>query len=145
MIHALKTACTGNLSVVILLVVGYAIYGLLSGLPIDQRFLAGGPGYPATLSGPEVPAWSVVLAFESAVVIIFVFLRLTERGMKGHRLFCVVVGIVGLWGLVFGTSPRIPEPLSDSFSQSDRMLAWYVWCSHLAYSLTGPPDNLLLE
>jgi len=97
-------------------------------LPIDRRFLSGGPAYLTGAAGSSTPAWA--------------FCLVVEKGMGGHRLLCAAIALVGFWGLFLYSLPRFADDsLSGGFLQLDRTLAWYVWGSHLAYANMGPNED----
>lgn len=141
MIHWLKTVCSCNLVVATMVVFGYCLFGLSFGLPIDESFLGIGPGYPV-LSSPAIPAWALVLFVESVVVILLVFSRYAEQEMKGQRVFCGVVGSVGLAIIILTTlAQRATESSPASTPKLDWTLGWYVWCSHLIHAIVGTNED----
>ena len=77
-----------------------------------------------------------------------------EWNMRAHRFWCGFVGLISVLGLVavnlhlphydpfLHYDPYPEEQTSPAvIPQFDRILAWYVWCSHLAYSLVGPNND----
>jgi hypothetical protein len=136
-----KTTCTINLAVVIVIVFLYAMYCRWAGLPMDQRFLGLGPSWSGGLSSELSPSFLAVFA-ETMLASMFLCLRWAEQDMKPHRLLCAIVGIAGLWAL-FGTtlSHNVDQAVLDATPRWDRILGLYVWLSHLTYALTGPSDT----
>lgn len=144
--RTVKSVSTLNVATAILIVLGYAVYGIAVGMPVDQRFLGKNPDWFGNLSSPQVSPWSLILMLEAIVVMAFLYLRYFESDMKPHRFLCVFVGVVGLWEPFLSyLSPYTEELVLPGVPPWDTALSWYVWCSHLAYALTGPPDTLMRE
>jgi hypothetical protein len=163
MIRTLRMLITLNLALAILVVVAFMAYGLLSGLHIDQQFLLWKPWKLGRAGGPKLPAWTFYAFFESIVVVAFFFSYYIKENVRGHRAFCLVIGGVILFGILFGwLQPllQIRPPISDegdilprpTFASTfppywsriltvDGCLAIYVWCSHVLYGLLGIKDD----
>lgn len=132
-IHVLKVTCTITFVIGVLVLVGYTIYGLLAGLPINHQFLGVQPAFLGRGTGPKISAWAFALFAETAVLATFVACHYAEEwGMAPHRLICGLVGTVGVWGVL------IAPPSTVWF---DHFAAWYVWCSHICYAFVGPIDE----
>jgi hypothetical protein len=139
--NIVKSVCTINLGVVIVIVFIYALYCRWTGLPMDQRFLGLGPSWSGGLSSALSP-WFLAVFAETVLVVMFLCLRWAEQNMKPHRLLCAIVGLAGVWALFGASLPHNVDPLVlDAMPRWDRGLGLYVWFSHLAYALTGPNES----
>jgi hypothetical protein len=143
MIRRLKTTVSVNLVVAILIVGAYLLYGLRSGLPINQQFLGAGPSHGGRGgTGPAIPPWALVALAETLVLGTFIVGRYAGSDMALHRKFCGVIGVVGVFLLIVGQLPHY-DPLGEERvlrvvgSPVDSGLAWYAWGSHLVYALVG--------
>jgi hypothetical protein len=159
MIRSARTVCTLNLGLAMLIVAGYIVYGILTGLPIDQHFLLGGP-WSGGRGGPKrLPAWSFYAIFEGIVLVAFLVSFFFKRDLHAHRGFCAVFSSVFLLCLLLGwlqpvmqirppiseegdilPRPTIASAFGDFRCQvltAEGCLAIYFWCSHLMYGLLG--------
>ncbi len=145
MMRAFKALTTTNLLLTALVVVGYLVYGLAGGLPINERFLGCGPGGLSRGTDPTTAPWVFAVIIEAVIVITFFYSRFADGDMKGHRILCAVVGVIEVGGLLMGHLPNY-DPLGAVGSPSvgmpffDRVLAWYVAWSHIGYALIGPNE-----
>ena len=142
-----KTACTVNLIVALLIVGGYVLYGLSSGLSIDKHFLGFSRfGGGIHWHGPLLPSWKWVAAVEAVILITVVVAPLAHWDMKLPRAMCALFCILGLFQLLSSSSHSFSYPddvLRDlKVSRLDRTLSIYVWCSHLFYAFCGGGDAL---
>ena len=138
----LQTACTANLLVAILCVFVYAVYLDLKGVPLHENFL-GVKQFPEAV--PK-RGWMIVLLLEMFILITFIWFREVKKVMRVQRLYCAVLGLVGIW-LLFQPLLQIMPPISDDGEilprpgiaslTSGGKLGLYVWCSHLLYAVFG--------
>jgi fructose-specific phosphotransferase system IIC component len=141
MIRTLKIVGAANLIIAILFVGGYIAYGLSNELPIDKYFLGSGPVGLNRYSIQKFSPWKYAAVVEFAILIAFVVGRLIHRDLIVVRVICLYFGVDGLWKLLF-TSLLSTTYTGDDFaylhvSRFDCILAFYVYCSHLFYALSG--------
>ena len=137
-----KTFCTANLIVALLMVAGYVLYGLSSGFSIDKQFLGFSPfGGGRGWHGPPLPSWKWVAAVEAAILITVVVGPFAHWDLKLPRAMCGLFCILGLFQLLSPSLHSFSYPddvsLNLKVSRFDRILAIYVWCSHLFYAFCG--------
>lgn len=147
MIRRLKTFSTANLVLAIGIVAVYLLYGLFSGLDMDDYFLAWRKWDLGRTHAYPLPAWSFAAVFHSAILITFIAVRKAEADLNILRFPCGVFGllcVLGLWAVhwpsrySFGAADTLPLVASHPV---DYVLSWYVWSSHLLFALIGANDD----
>ncbi len=139
-----------NLVFAIMVFGGYLSYGLASGLPVDNVFLAVNKSHMGRGGGPMIPAWSFVAFLETTVVTVFTIGRAAHWNMMWHRMLCGLIGCLCLGAAVLQT-----VNLAASFTEGhstklglttwDLPLALYVWGSHVIYALVGQLHSVNAE
>jgi len=94
MLRTLRTVCTVNLPLAIIILAGYILYGLASGAPIGEHFFGMLRSRMGRGGGPMVPAWTFYAMFQGLILVLFLCERLFQLERNSDRVFCMIFAIV---------------------------------------------------
>jgi hypothetical protein len=127
-----------NLLVAISFVVGFAVYELKHGMPIDQ-YLGSGPVQVSRHPTQYVVPWKYDIGVECVALLGLGANWIARKNPGYDKLVCGVIGLVMLSRL--GFTKLMSDAYTDEdihvlhITSSEFWLALYVWSAHLLYGL----------